>query len=86
MSRLRRIEENDRIFFITTNLVRNVPHFSACERGLVLDLLAEARAKYKFLLLGYVVMPNHAHVLLATMSAPLSKIVQCWKIRTALAT
>jgi putative transposase len=85
MSRLRRIEENNRIFFVTTNLAPNLAHLSPCERDTVLDLLAQTRARHKFLLLGYVVMPNHAHILLATMSSPLPKIVQSWKIRTALA-
>jgi REP element-mobilizing transposase RayT len=64
MSRLRRIEQGDRFFFITTNLRRSVAPFSPSERTIVLDLLDRERRRDRFYLFGYVVMPTHVHLLL----------------------
>ena len=58
MSRLRRIEDTDRIFFITTNLHPSARPLNPNERDIVLDWLGKVRTRYKFLLLGYVVMPD----------------------------
>jgi putative transposase len=79
MSRLRRIEQQDRIFFVTSNLARGVPSFSETERDLVLSLLAEARTAHGFLLFGCVVMPDHVHALFAVVSSPLADIMHRWK-------
>jgi hypothetical protein len=65
MSRLRRIELVGRYFFITTNLAKRVPSLSPTERDICLDHLARTRAKHKFSLFAYVVMPDQigrAHV------------------------
>jgi len=83
MSRLRRIEQADRIFFVTTNVAKGVPSLSPVERDLVLRMLGETRATDKFLLLGYVVMPDHAHALLAVLSGSLVDIMHRWKFRAA---
>ena len=83
MSRIRRIEQTDRIFFVTTNLAKGVPNFSPVERNLVLNALGETRAAHKFLLVGYVVMPDHAHALLAVLSSSLPDILRQWKSKTA---
>jgi len=83
MSRLRRIEQQDRIFFVTSNLAKGVPNLSAPERDLVLNSLSDTRATHGFLLLGYVVMPDHVHALLAVVSGSLSDIVHLWKSKTA---
>ena len=82
MSRLRRIEQQDRIFFVTSNLARGVPNLSETERDLVLNSLGETRTAHKFLLFGYVVMPDHVHAVLAVISGSLfrhhaSMEVQC---------
>lgn len=64
MTRIRRIEQIDRIFFVTFNVARNVRDLSTPERDLVLEILAELRSRLGFLLLGYCVMPDHVHLLL----------------------
>ena len=79
MSRLRRIADQDRIFFVTTNLANGAENLSPSERDQVLNFLAETRTRHKFLLLGYVVMPNHAHLLIAVISGSLSGIMRQWK-------
>jgi putative transposase len=83
MSRLRRIADTDRIFFVTTNLDPGVANLSPAERDIVLDWLAKVRARYEFLLLGYVVMPDHVHILLAVILSSLPEIVRGWKSHTA---
>jgi putative transposase len=64
MSRLRRIEDRDRIFFVTTNLAAHVPVLSAGERDGILQQLARQHDQQDFLLFGYVIMPSHLHLLL----------------------
>jgi putative transposase len=79
MSRLRRIEQQDRIFFVTSNLARGAPNLSPIERDVVLNSLNETRATHKFLLFGYVVMPDHVHALLAVISGSLADVMHRWK-------
>jgi len=62
--RFRRIADRERIFFVTTNLGRGVAHLSARERDLLLALLKTKRDHGAFWLFGYVVMPEHLHLLL----------------------
>ena len=83
MSRLRRIERTDRIFFVTTNLAKGVPSLSPIERDVVLRALGETRSTDKFLLLGYVVMPDHAHAILAVLCGSLVDIMHRWKFKAA---
>jgi REP-associated tyrosine transposase len=48
-----------------------------CSRNLAVKILGEARARFGFLLVGYVIMPDHVHVLISepgTVSP--AKIVQ----------
>jgi REP element-mobilizing transposase RayT len=59
MSRLRRIAEYERFFFITTNVSQNVPFLRPPELDLVLDILDSVRHDLGFPLLGYVIMPDH---------------------------
>ena len=51
----------------------------------MLNLLNEARRRHEFLLLGFVVMPDHAHVVIVTRTCPLPEIMHSWKLRSALA-
>ena len=83
MSRLRRIEDTDRIFFVTTNLDPRAVPLAPCECDVILDWLGKVRDRYRFLLLGYVVMPDHAHVLLAVLQGSLQKIMHGWKWNSA---
>jgi putative transposase len=65
VSRLRRIANRDRIFFVTTNLERGLPSIAPHERDLVIDQLGHQRRSEDFFLFAFVVMPTHVHLLLA---------------------
>jgi len=65
VSRLRRIADRDRVFFVTTNLAPGVGVLAPIERDIVLEQLNRQRTAGDFLLFGYVVMPSHLHLLLA---------------------
>jgi putative transposase len=82
VSRLRRIADRDRIFFVTTNLAPGVVGLSADERRSVLRTLADIRDTGAFLLFGYVVMPDHVHLLLMPMRESLPRILHQWKFKT----
>jgi putative transposase len=83
MSRLRRIEQQDRIFFVTSNVARGAPNLSPVERDLVLNSLNETRTAHRFLLFGYVVMPDHVHALFAVISSSLAEIMHRWKLSSS---
>jgi putative transposase len=83
MSRLRRIEQQDRIFFVTSNLARGAASLSETERDLVLNSLAGTRKAQGFLLFGYVVMLDHVHAVLAIISGSLSDSMHRWKSSAA---
>jgi REP-associated tyrosine transposase len=65
VSRLRRIADRDRIFFVTTNLARGIASLTPVERDMVLAQLDRQHTAGDFLLFGYVVMSDHLHLLLA---------------------
>jgi putative transposase len=79
MSRLRRIEVGGRYFFITTNLAKRLPALSFAECDICLGELARVRRRRKFSLFAYVVMPNHAHLLLWTVNSLLPGLMRDWK-------
>ena len=85
MSRLRRIAIQDRIFFVTTNLANGVAPLSPTERDLVLNALNALRGPHRFLILGYVIMPDHTHLLLASTEESVSQIMHQWKFKTGFA-
>jgi putative transposase len=85
VTRLRRIEVRDRIFFITFNIARDTAAISASERDLVLATLQALRGPNDFALYGYVVMPDHAHLLIHPKSVPLPKIMRDLKSKAGLA-
>jgi REP-associated tyrosine transposase len=72
--------------FITSSIYRRTPVFRSepCCRCFV-DALADVRKSTGFLLIGWVLMPEHFHLLLKPESAEAtSRIVQRIKIRTAM--
>ncbi len=85
MTRLRRIEELDRIFFVTFNLERGVRALSEAERDLVLGTLGELRGADDFALFAYVIMPDHAHLLLWPRTVSLVRIMRDLKSKTGFA-
>ncbi|PYU03561.1 MAG: hypothetical protein DMG33_16465 [Acidobacteria bacterium] len=82
MTRLRRIEDLDRIFFVTFNLERGVRALSEAERDLVLETLSELRGPDDFALFAYIIMPDHAHLLLWPRSVSLVRILRDLKSKT----
>lgn len=53
-------------------------------RNLVVQTLREVRAKYGFALVGYVIMPQHVHMLIGeSPSVPPSKVIQVFKQRVS---
>jgi putative transposase len=64
MAKLHRLRLTDRIFFVTATLLPGAPTFSPDEYPILIDAFAESRRHLGFLLCGYVLMPDHWHVLL----------------------
>lgn len=57
---------------------------SVRSRNLVIEILREVRAKYGFSLVGYVIMPEHIHLLLSECAAASpAKVVQVFKQRVS---
>ena len=77
MSRVHRLRTADRTFFITVNLRPALPPLVDGEYALVADALLESRRKLSFLLMGYVLMPDHWHALVwTTYPLTISRAVQ----------
>ena len=64
MTRLRRLRETDRIFFVTTNLAPSHSPPTNPEFDLLIEVFKAARFKWGFAFCGYVFMPDHWHALL----------------------
>jgi len=52
------------LHFITCSCYRRRPELSSERRDLFLHVLERARQKYRFVVVGYVVMPEHFHLLI----------------------
>jgi len=53
------------LHFITTSCYRRLPMLgTARNRNLLLDILEQVRRRYQFVIVGYVVMPEHIHLLI----------------------
>ena len=62
---LRKFDDNSYVHFITTNTYRNYPYFQYEEFSqILLEELRFYSGKLIFELMGYVIMPNHLHLLL----------------------
>ena len=72
MSLLRRVATRDRIFFVTTNLLRNCQPLNSEERDAVLRVIAHYRDLGAYRLFAYCVMPDHLHLLLSPNNKDLS--------------
>jgi REP-associated tyrosine transposase len=84
VTRLRRIADRDRIFFVTTNLRTHSPALTSAERDLILNQLARQRAANEFLLFAYVIMPSHVHLLIAPRAAGLISVMREFKSCTGM--
>jgi putative transposase len=63
---LKRYYGNQDLHFLTYTCYRRLPLLaSARARNVFVKILGEVRERYGFLLVGYVVMPNHVHLLIS---------------------
>jgi len=77
VSHVHRLRVSDRIFFVTVNLRRALAPLSGTEYAQVAAAMEESRRKLHFLLLGYVLMPDHWHALIwPGFPLTLSRVVQ----------
>ena len=73
------------LHFITWSCYRRLPFLnSAATRDRFLSILEQVRVRYRFVVVGYVVMPEHVHLLVTEpeIGTP-SKLMQVLKQRTA---
>jgi len=79
-SKLHRYDLENCSYFVTTKTIRNKPYFRDHHLAeLFVENLYSCREKYKFLLLAFVLMPEHFHALIApqtgyTISGVMQKI------------
>jgi len=75
----------DQLHFITCSCYRRLPFLrSARSRDRLLSMLEQTRKRYRFVVVGFVVMPEHVHLLLSEpeVGTP-STVMQVLKQRTA---
>ena len=75
----------DQLHFITCSCYHRLPFLrTARSRDLILSVLEQTRKRYHFVVVGYVVMPEHIHLLLSEpeVGTP-STVMQVLKQRTA---
>jgi putative transposase len=79
---LKRYQEEGDHHFITFSCHNRKPYFNTpTSKEIFLNSLERTRANYKFQVLGYVVMPEHVHLLVnEPPNDPLSKALQALKI------
>ena len=82
---LKRYQNSKQSHFITFTCYRRLRHLNdptTCD--LVVTALEQARIRYRFRVYGYVLMPEHVHLLLSEPDrAPLANAVQSLKIASA---
>lgn len=68
-NRLERRYGQGHLHFITFSCYRRLPLLrTVAARNLFVRILGEARARYEFAIVGYVVMPEHVHLLISEPS------------------
>jgi len=82
---LKRLTGRGDLHFITFCCYHRRPLLaSGRARNLVVEILREVRGKYGFSLVGYVIMPQHVHLLISESPAvPPAKVIQVFKQRVS---
>jgi putative transposase len=62
---LKRYYEQRHLHFITCSCYRRLPLLTPVRRDAVLRHIERVRQKYRFAVLGYVIMPEHIHLLIS---------------------
>ena len=80
-----RYQHSGHLHFVTFSCYHRLPYLTTPKaRNLFESSLESMRLRYKFYILGYVVMPEHIHLLLSEPSnADLSKALQALKLSVA---
>ena len=80
-----RINEPGHIHFVTTSCYKYKPFFcKSWTRQIIMESIDKVRSKREFLIIGYVVMPEHAHFLIVpNQCKTISAAVQCIKWYTS---
>jgi putative transposase len=69
--KLVRIHGRGHLHFITFTCYRRLPLLRSFRaRNIFVEILDDARNRYGFSLVGYVVMPDHIHLLMLAVKAP----------------
>ena len=81
-ARLKRYSGSGDLHFITCSCYRRQPFLgTAGRRDLFLKVLERVRRRYSFVVLGYVIMPEHVHLLVSgPQRGRLSTVVQALKL------
>lgn len=73
---LKRYYGHDHLHFLTFSCYRRLPLLNTMRaRNLFVHALDKIRERYKFLLVGYVVMPNHVHLLISESAQATPSVV-----------
>jgi putative transposase len=83
---LQRIHDQGHTHFITFSCFERRPYLAhAAARDLVVDGLARTQKRYGLCIFGFVVMPEHVHVLLAEPAErSVAEVMKCWKLSVTL--
>jgi putative transposase len=78
---LKRFSGGRDLHFLTFSCYQRQPLLTAARSDLVLEILERVRRRYRFAVLGYVVMPEHIHLLVSEpQRETLSTVVQALKL------
>jgi putative transposase len=82
---LKRFQQTGDFHFVTFSCYQRRPYLGLPEpRNLFEEVLERTRSKYKFGVIGYVVMPEHVHLLLTEPAgSPLAKALMALKISSS---
>lgn len=81
---LKRYYGRNHLHFITTSCYHRLPFLSPARRDLFLEILEQARQRFRFVVVGYVVMPEHVHLLMSETGLVDPSVVMKWvKYRVA---
>jgi len=76
MPRLKEFDYSNRVVYITTNTHRRLPLFTNEQRiSLIYGSINKVYQRYKFVINGFVIMPNHLHLLIISQNNDLSDIM-----------
>jgi putative transposase len=80
-----RYQQTEEFHFLTFSCYRRRAYFSAAAMDLFEDALERVRRRYFFVVAGYVVMPEHVHLLVnEPSSAFLSRTIQALKLSVSM--